>query len=634
MHRRSFPCPFLLLLLFFAVTVHAQSAPSQASASESTAGKTLPEMTQHDEATTFKVNVKLVMVRVVVRDAKGRAIGNLQKQDFQLLDKGKPQIISHFEAMQPGSPSAVPKTAPETTGGVAPEDAAMHPLGTTPEQYIAYLFDDEHLELGNLNVVREAALRHMKTLQPTDRAAIFTTSGRTILDFTDDRTKLNDALLRLNPALAPIANNCPVISYYEADLIINKRNQEAIKLATQNYLECSMLANPMTSTNQKSSGPAVALAPHVIPAYAQTVLSNGDASSRRSLQAVDDVIKHLSVLPGQRNLVLVSPGFLTPNMSTVFNGVVDRAIRSQVVINAIDGRGLYVVPFGGTVEERTTLIDPDPGPANSTMNGSDVRPDPNAPKSTVWATNNPGLGGTEISQDPSVLKVQYDYASALEQAEILSSLSDQTGGLFVHNSNDFDSAFRRAGTPESSYLLAFSPQDMKPDGSFHPLKVTVNQKGLTVQARRGYFAANKAADPAEQAKAEMMDALFSQDQLNDIPVELHTQFFKASDDNARLTVLAHVDLKHLQFQKTNGRNDNVLTCDSALFNQNGNYLQGTQKVVTLHLKDETLTTKLGSGIVLKTSFDNVRPGSYMVRLVVRDQEGQMMSAQTDNVEIP
>jgi hypothetical protein len=70
-----------------------------------------------------------------------------------------------------------------------------------------------------------------------------------------------------------------------------------------------------------------------------------------------------------------------------------------------------------------------------------------------------------------------------------------------------------------------------------------------------------------------------------------------------------------------------------LFNQNGNYLQGIQKVVSLHLKDETLERKLPSGITLKTSFD-VKPGSYLVRLVVRDAEGQLMSAETGAVEIP
>ena len=71
---------------------------------------------------------------------------------------------------------------------------------------------------------------------------------------------------------------------------------------------------------------------------------------------------------------------------------------------------------------------------------------------------------------------------------------------------------------------------------------------------------------------------------------------------------------------------------SAVFGRNGNFIQGMEKVVTLHLKDETLEHKLASGLTLKSSFD-VKPGSYMVRLVVRDAEGQLMSAENGMIEI-
>jgi len=50
------------------------------------------------------------------------------------------------------------------------------------------------------------------------------------------------------------------------------------------------------------------------------------------------------------------------------------------------------------------------------------------------------------------------------------------------------------------------------------------------------------------------------------------------------------------------------------------------------LKDETLQDRLNSGITLKSSFD-VKPGSYIVRLVVRDEDGQL-AAQSRAVEIP
>jgi len=53
----------------------------------------------------------------------------------------------------------------------------------------------------------------------------------------------------------------------------------------------------------------------------------------------------------------------------------------------------------------------------------------------------------------------------------------------------------------------------------------------------------------------------------------------------------------------------------------------------MKLKDATLTQILSTGITVKTSFD-VTPGSYVVRLIVRDGEGQLMTARNGVVEIP
>jgi hypothetical protein len=69
-----------------------------------------------------------------------------------------------------------------------------------------------------------------------------------------------------------------------------------------------------------------------------------------------------------------------------------------------------------------------------------------------------------------------------------------------------------------------------------------------------------------------------------------------------------------------------------LFDRNGNYITGMTKNLEMKLKDETLA-RLPSGITVKTNFD-VKPGTYVVRLVVRDSEGQAMAAQNGAVEIP
>ena len=45
--------------------------------------------------------------------------------------------------------------------------------------------------------------------------------------------------------------------------------------------------------------------------------------------------------------------------------------------------------------------------------------------------------------------------------------------------------------PEYVYLLEFSLEKVKPDGTYHPLKVKVDKEGPKVRALRGYFAPSK-----------------------------------------------------------------------------------------------------------------------------------------------
>jgi VWFA-related protein len=613
--RHSFAC-FLLGVIWSFVCPHsalAQDSP-QAPAPSPAQVETKPtsEIATRDEPTTFKVNSKLVVVRAVVRDSQGHAVGNLHQEDFQVFDKGKLQAITQFDVEQPGALVAKARQESEKNSGASPSEGVSSNPGNAPvapERFVAYLFDDVHLEFGDLARVREAAERHFATLRPTDRAAVFTTSGLTILDFTDDRAQLHDTLLRLRPN--PINSNifahqCPEISYYQADLIVNKNDPAATQIAVEEAAECGPIGTRPEGGTGAQGNPAT-----LVSALSSGILSAGEHESRVSLDSLKTVVHSISRMPGQRTVVFVSPGFITPGLDYESTEIIDRAVQSQIAINSLDARGLYVViPYGDASHNPVV-------PPGDSVHGE-------------IAITGVNLGNTP----PSTNKTTIEVAAASAQSDLLSVLADGTGGTFFHNNNDFDEGFRRlAETPEYTYVLAFVPQNLKLDGSFHSLKVTLkNQQHMTLQSRRGYYAPKNSANPDEQAKQEIEDAMYSQEELHNLPVQLHTQFFKASDGDAKLTVLAHVDVQHLHFRKVEGRNSNVLTCVSALFNRNGNFVQGTEKVVTMNLKDDTLEHKLASGITVKTSFD-VKPGSYLVRLVVRDAEGQSMSAENGTVEI-
>lgn len=574
---------FYAFLNTIAVAAPAQDTPlPQAAASNSSATSNTPEMTSHDAAANFKVNVRLVEVHVVVRDSQGNAIGTLQKEDFQLFDDKKPQVITRFSVQKPGLQIVREQQTSQPLNGT-PADASS-PAPNLAERYIAYVFDDVHLEFGDLAQAREAAKKNLKTLQPTDRAAIFTISGQNNLDFTDDQAKLRNDIDRILPR--PLAgkpvNDCPKMTYYIADLIQNKNDPQALAAVTADVLQCQFNNDPKMQVAAQS----------VAQAAAAQGVSSGDAETHLALTSLRDVVRRVSAVPGQRCVVLVSPGFITPQQEYDVDNLIDRAMHANITISALDARGLYVVMPGGDITERIS---------------------PNAQVA--------GIEGL------------YQMSSATAEGAVMAELTDATGGVFFHNNNDLAEGFRRvASTPEYYYLLAFSPQNLKLNGRFHNLKVTLKTPAkYSIQARRGYFAPRQVNGPEQEAKQEIEDALFSQEEMHDLPVDLHTQFFKPSDSEAKLTVLAHIDVKQLHFTKGEGRNNSSLTIAAGIFDRNGNFVVGNEKVLQMRLKDETLA-KMEPGLSLKSNFD-VKPGSYLVRLVVRDTQGQI-AAENGAIQIP
>ena len=308
------------------------SASAEHPAQEPSGEMTVKEepATKADEATTFRVNVRLVLARVVVRDDRGHAVGNLSKEDFELLDNGKPQVISHFAVENPISP-AVP--LPSGAGaGQSSKPAAQAPV--IPERYLIYLFDDLHLKFEDLSRVRAAAEHRVDALLPSDRVAVFSTSGQTMLDFTDDRAKLHQMLERLQPRpmFGRSSDNCPDISLYMADMIVNKRDQEMTQTAITRYLDCIDSLQPPTL----SPAGGIAAKPGLVQnastfvlQMAEQVLAIGQQESRLAIGALKDAVRRLSVMPGQKTLILASPGFVTPEMEYDYYDLIDRALRAR-----------------------------------------------------------------------------------------------------------------------------------------------------------------------------------------------------------------------------------------------------------------------------------------------------------------
>jgi VWFA-related protein len=564
----------------------AQPIEVKAAPVVATIDKNAPEIAARDAPTNFSTRVNLVMVPVIVRDNKGRSIGTLVQNDFQLFDKGKLQVISRFTVENAAEKAANQAARMKDAAGPG-ED-----LNAIPTRFVAYVFDDAHLGAGDLMQAREAARKHLHTaLLATDRAAVFTTSGTVTVDFTGDQEALDEAMKRVQPrpvALQPTLE-CPPLTYYMADQI-SKGDSQAADAAAQDTIRCANL----DLTNQ-TPAQLMAAARNIVAGAVSRVTSRSEHDILVTLDSLNGILGRMSSTPGQRLMVLISPGFYITTESRVSAGsIVDKALRSNVVISTIDARGLYTVIPGGDASEQRNFLN----------------------------------ASTEV------LKNRFRQESALVEGDILGELADGTGGTWFHNNNDIAEGLKRtSAAPEFQYILGFSPQNLKFDGSFHGLKITVKAKDVNLQARRGYYTPKHAPDDAEAAKEEVREAFFSRDEMVEIPVAMQTQFFKTADDAAKVSVLAKVDLKQIRFRKADGRNLNTVTIVTGLFDRNGNMVQGWIKTIDLKFKDENMDARLNGGLQVKTSFD-VPTGKYVVRLVVRDSEGQAMAAKNGVVDVP
>ena len=79
---------------------------------------------------------------------------------------------------------------------------------------------------------------------------------------------------------------------------------------------------------------------------AKSTLMTGDQDIRVTLATLREFVKNMGALPGQRTLILISPGFLTLNQEAMMEKaqILDLAAQSKVTISALDARGLYTRP--------------------------------------------------------------------------------------------------------------------------------------------------------------------------------------------------------------------------------------------------------------------------------------------------
>jgi VWFA-related protein len=583
-------CGHVVFLVVLGVLIGSRAACRQPQATPSPAPDTEKrtvdnkEVSMQDVGTTFRVRVNLVQVHVIVRDRHDKTVDDLRREDFLLYDQGKLQTIGSFgidtASTRRAKAEAAAKT--QTNAGEAGEQGT-DPRPSLPGRFVALVFDDTHLTVSDTAPSKIAALKFLAGISPDDRVAVYTTSGQLKQEFTSDKAVLQKAASDLTPRAATNAGtaDCPDVTYYMADLIENQKDLQALQVIQKDAEQCR--AGASSSQHAEAMAHAAVL----------RKLHEGDAENESTYRQLENIIGRLAGMPGERVLLMVSPGFQLSSQFGQETGIVDRANQANIVINTLDARGLYTPESGADISRAS---------ANSIAT---------------------------MGYDTS-----YRLAAQSAAAGVLRDFAYGTGGTYFGNSNDLAGGMKLLGAaPETSYVLSFSPQNQKMDGHYHNIKVALaNKNNYSIQARNGYYAPTKAKDPEGLANQEIEEAALAQEEIGDLPLELHTQYFK-TEQAAMLSVVSHLGMSNIHFRNAEGRKVDNVTLATVIFDENGNYVTGSEKIVSLKLLSPTYEKMSRLGLTVKSSFE-VKPGRYLVRQVVRDSEGAQMAARNGAVEIP
>jgi len=424
----------------FAFLVLATSA-AQAPQPTQGAATQQPSATIHSSA-------QLVVVDVVVTDKNHNPVHGLKASDFTLAEETVPQVVKHFEehtaltAADATKFPAMPTMPPGVFTNFTPQpvNGAVNIL----------LLDVLNTPLKDQMFVHQQLLAYLNAAPAGTRIAIFGLTNRLVMlqGFTSDPTVLK--------------------------AIASSRRGYAASPLLDDAVGGSGIQNSVADDMEDSGADATAVA-NLRQFDAQMQSFQLQLRAKYTLDAMSQLARYLSGIPGRKNLIWFSASFpisilpdTTGNFSDPFAAVADSEeefretvnllARSQVAVYPIDARGL----FNSQVFSAAT-----------TRN---------------YATGNP----SRLTQDLN----KFSSDSASEHAT-MQEMADATGGHAFYNTNGLAEAVATAVNFGSNfYTLTYTPANPNRDGKFRKIKIQLAHDGYTLAYRRGYYADDPDKGPA------------------------------------------------------------------------------------------------------------------------------------------
>jgi|RhiMethySRZTD1v2_1073278.scaffolds.fasta_scaffold158411_2 VWFA-related protein len=539
---------------------------------------------------TFKVPVDVVVVNAIVTDKQGNPVKDLKVDEFRVYEDGKLQPIHTFAlesykatqgpAQTPGKPSGAPTT----------EDP-----GSAQSRMISIVVDDLATSAPEFFMYTQQALNKLlgSGIEPSDLISFSTASGSVSQPFTSDRDLLLSLAGDLHKKVQRIGttkSTCPELTDMQAQQIRNNHpDNMSLRVAVAETIICQNIQD-------LPNLPAEVTAEPMVRSAAAQQFEENQHRYRSLLTSLKQYLRSLRHFEGRKSLILISDGFLSDYVRYELQDVTDMALRSGVIFNTVDVRGLYTTNYQA---------------------------------SDQVAVGNDQESFTLLSRKPQMRIDDMRY-----QEDPLRQLSSETGGMHIGNTNDLAAGMRKIIDSQSFYyILSYATPSAKSDGRYHKIKLEVTRPGLNVTYRKGYYAPKEQISFERRKKDDIIEALRAPGNLNEIPIQLSYNYFQMDDARYQLALMTQVNIRGMKFVEEDSRHKNLISLIVVALDEHDQYIDGLEKTIDLNLTGPSYDALLNHGFTSKMDV-KVPPGRYRIRAVVREGVHTKMGSVNKMIEVP
>jgi VWFA-related protein len=550
----------------------------------------------------LRITTELVQTDVVVTDKNDQMVPDLKLQDFELYENGRKQALQFMEFVSTGSSLNAPPRIDALSGSAkinaGRDDSRSSDLTRqSVKRVIAFVVDDVTIPSEDMGRVREMLSDFVDhKMSDGDLVAIVRTVGGAGLleQFTSDRELLRRAVSQIGVRSVP-----PYVAFSgpEPGQIAKAPSPNGVHDTSEDIGDMTIDSGLLTDELEVNQVPRAFLA----------------------LSISNLLVDSLREIPGRKNLVLLSGGLpmfdinkearVVGDIGELFQRLSDNATRSGVIINTMDVRGLNTA--GAVAKFADT-------PAKSALGGGTLAGSDESP-SFARKADTSLLGAKPLS---------------LTQQLTLRALAGQTGGISVVNTNNFGSGLDKIlSRSRAYYRLAYRPSEPF-DNKFHKVEIKVRRSGVRTYAAEGYFAREEKAAGARTREDEIIEAARSPLAKRDLDIAAELQYKFAPDNQAVVDINAFIDAHKVEFKRTpEGKYQGSFQIAGFVFDQLGRSRGGISQTINADLTEENYRRALATGISY-TASTQLPPGSYQVRLVVREESTGRIGTVSRYFEVP